>query len=60
MPLDKEIYLSIWGRPLGVIAKVQDSGLVVSEFEFQSRYYIHFRIKTLGKDMNPLIYPVIG
>ena len=27
----------------------------VSEFELQSRYYIHFQTNTLGKGMNPLI-----
>ena len=28
------------------------------EFEFQSRYYIHFRTNKLGIGMNPLILPV--
>ncbi len=26
----------------------------------QSRYYVHFRANTLGKDMNSLILPVMG
>ena len=33
---------------------------VVSEFVLQSRYYVHFRTNTLGKDMNPLILPAMG
>ena len=32
-----------------------DCGIVVSEFEPQSRYYDPFRTNTLGKGMNPLI-----
>ena len=30
---------------------------VVSEFELQSCYYVHFQINTLCKGMNPLIIP---
>ena len=30
------------------------------QFELQSRYYVHFRINTLGKGMNTLILPAIG
>ena len=33
---------------------------IVSEFVFQSRYYVHFRANTLGKGMNPLILPDMG
>ena len=29
--------------------------IVVSEFELQSRYLVHFRCNTLGKGINPLI-----
>ena len=36
----------------GVVAKVLDCGIVVSEFELQSRYYVH-----LGKSINLLIPP---
>ena len=43
------------GCPRGVMVKTMDGGIVVSEFELQSRYYVHFRANTLGKDMNPLI-----
>ena len=28
---------------------------VISEFEFQLRYYVYFRTNTLGQGMNPLI-----
>ena len=38
----------------GVMVKAMDGAIVVSEFELQSRYYVHFRTKALGKGMNPL------
>ena len=34
--------------------------IVVREFELQSRYYVHFRTNTLGKNMNPLDLPSMG
>ena len=37
------------GCPHGVIVKAMDSGIVVSEFELQSRYYVRFRTNTLEK-----------
>ena len=48
-----------WG-PCGVMVKVMDCGIGVSEFILQSSYYIHFQANTLGKGMNPLILPVMG
>ena len=48
------------GCPRGVMVKAMDYGIVVCEFEFQSRYYVHFRANTLGKGMNPLILPAMG
>ena len=42
------------GSPCGVVVNVLDSEIVVSEFELQSRYCIHFE-----KDVN-LIPSVIG
>ena len=39
----------------GVMVKHLDSGIVVSEFELQSCYYVHFWTNTLGKGMNPVI-----
>ena len=50
------LYNETWIRcPGGVMAKAMDCGIVVSEFELQSRYYIHFRINDLEKGMKP--YP---
>ena len=41
---------NICGRsPHGVVTKAPDSDFVVSEFERQSRYYVHFRPISLGK-----------
>ena len=48
------------GCPRGVMVKAMDCGIVESNFELQSRYYIHFRTNTLGKDMNSLILPAMG
>ena len=51
----------IFGKcPRGVMVKAMDCGIVVSEFELQLRYYVHFRANTLGKGMNPLILPAMG
>ena len=35
------------------VANGLDCDIVGSEFELQSRYYVHFRTNTLEKDMNP-------
>ena len=48
------------GCPRGLMVKAMDCGIVVSEFEFQSRCYVHFRTNILGKGMNPLILPAMG
>ena len=45
--------------PHGEIVKVMDCGIVVSKYELQLRYYIHFRTNTLGKDMTLLILPAM-
>ena len=37
------------------IRGAMDCGIVVSEFEFPSRYYVNFRTNTLKKGLNPLI-----
>ena len=47
-------------NPRGVMVKAMDCGTVVHEFVLQSRYYVHFRANTLGKGMNPLIFPAMG
>ena len=41
----------------GVMVRALDCGIVASEFELQSRYYVHFRTNTLEKVMNSLIPP---
>ena len=46
--------------PWGVMVKSLDCRIVVSEFELQSRYYVHFWTNTFGKGMNPLILPSMG
>ena len=42
------------------MVKAIDREIVVSEFVLQSRYYVHFRVNTLAKGMNPLILPAMG
>ena len=37
------------------MVKALDCGILESEFELQSRYYVHFRTNTLGKGMKALI-----
>ena len=48
------------GWPRGVMVKAMDCGIVEREFVLQSRYYVHFWANTLGKGMNPLIFPATG
>ena len=48
------------GCPRGVMVKAIDCRIVVSEFELQSRYCVHFRTNTLGKGMKSLILPTMG
>ena len=45
------------GSLRGVMAKVLDYCLEVSEFELQSCCDVHFQTSTLGKGMNILIHP---
>ena len=56
----KNVLNSIRGCPRGVMVKVTDCRIVVSEFVLQSRYYVHFWTNRLGKGMNPLILPSMG
>ena len=37
-----------------VAVNMLDRDIVVSEFELQSRYYVHFRLVTFRKDINLL------
>ena len=41
--------------PRGAMMKALDSGIVVSEFELQSPYYVHFQTYAHGKGINPFI-----
>ena len=45
--------------PRGVMVKAKDSGIMVSEFELKSVYYVHFRTNTLEKGTSPLILPAM-
>ena len=38
-------------------ANILGYNILVSDFELQSRYYVHFRANTFGKGMKPLILP---
>ena len=52
----KSKYINGGGRrPCGVVAKVLDYDMVVSEIKLHSRYYVHFRIVTHRKCMKLLI-----
>ena len=44
--------------PRSVVANVLDCDIVVSEFEHQSRYYVHFWTNTL-LEMYELPYPLL-
>ena len=46
--------------PRRVMVKAMDCGIEVSEFVFQSYYYVYFRANTLGKGMNLLMLPAMG
>ena len=48
--------IEYWRVPHGVMVNVLDYNIIVSKFEFQSGYYIHFQPNILGKDMNPLSF----
>ena len=42
------------------MVKMQDSGIVVRDFELHSRYYVHFRKNNLKKVINLFIIPYMG
>ena len=48
------------GAPFDIVANVQGCLSVVSDFEIQSCYYVHFQTNNLEKDLNTLILQVIG
>ena len=43
-----------------VMVKALNCRMVVSEFELQLSYYVHFRTNALGKGLNPIILLVMG
>ena len=54
-PSSLSLSLSLSGSsPCGMMAKELDSDIVVSEFELQLCYCIHFRTNTLGEKYEPL------
>ena len=52
--------LMIWRSSHGVVAKVLNCDIVVSDFDLQLRHYIHFQTNTLRKGMNLLILSSYG
>ena len=50
---------NFWDSPRGVVVNVPDCDIIEREFELQSLYNVHFRIKTLGKGMNIFILPAM-
>ena len=53
-------HIGLYYPPSGVMVKAMDCEIVVSEFDLQSCYYVHFQTNTLRKGMNPLILPAMG
>ena len=48
------------GYHRGVMVKAMHCGIIVSEFELQSRYYVLFWTNTRGKGINLFILPAMG
>ena len=48
------------GNNRGLVANTLDYDILVSEFEFQSLYYVHLRTHTLGEGINLLIFRAMG
>ena len=44
----------------GVVTNLLNFGFEESDFELQLHSNVHFRTKTLRKDMNPLMLPSLG
>ena len=44
----------------GVMVNSMGCGIIVSEFEHRSCYYVHFQTNNFGKDVNPLMLPAVG
>ena len=59
-------YIADWATPwkregshYGVVTNVLYCNIVLSEFEFQSRYYVLFRSNTPEENMNFLTYQLL-
>ena len=48
------------GSSNGAGAEMMDCDMVISEFELESSYYVHFWTNTLKKSTNTLIPPAMG
>ena len=58
--IQEDVALELRWGPRSVMIKAMDCGIVVSEFELQSCYYVNFRTNTLGKGKTPLTLPAMG
>ena len=55
-----QIFLSHKRKFPVIVVNVLDCEILVSEFNLQLRYHVHFRANTIEKGINPLIPPAIG
>ena len=46
----------MWRSPCGVVANILDCDIIVSVFDLQMYYYVHFQTNTFVKDMNSFIF----
>ena len=53
-------FILIWESSSDAVANVMDCDIVMSKFELQSCYNVHFRSNTLREGMKPLIPQSIG
>ena len=60
--MNNNCYCAIKPNQVGcpVMVKALDCGIIVSGFELQSRYYVHFQANILGKGMKPPYPPSYG
>ena len=56
----QETYNIVEGCHCGVTVKAFVCGIVVRDFELQSRYYVYFRTNTIVKGMKPVILAFMG
>ena len=54
------VYFLVGGSTRDVVASVLPCDLIVSEFEFQSLHYLHFRTNISKKCMNYFILSPMG